>query len=299
MVDERDPSGTSRRACEPTLQMSVRSMTKVMGHLFRSERNGETELRAMHKMGQFEGKTVLVTGGTSGIGLATAQRFVSEGAFVFITGRGQKKLDEATGLLGGPERARAVRSDVSDPSDLDELAAQVAAHGTGLDVVFANAGGGVVAALPDLTFEHYRQTFDRNVAGTVFTVQKVLPLLNNGAAIVLAGSTTATQGVPAFGMYAASKAAIRSLGRTWAAELGSREIRVNTVIPGPTETPGLTELAPAGRQKELLDNLAAGVPMNRLGRVEEIASAVLFLASDQSSYMTGAELAVDGGKLQI
>jgi len=248
-------------------------------------------------MGQLDGKIALVTGGTSGIGLATAQRFAAEGAYVFITGRDRARLDEATATIG--DNARGVQGDISNPDDLDTLAAEIGAHGKGLDVIFANAGGGDFATLADVTVQHYRDTFDRNVAGTVFTVQKSLPLLNDGASIVLAGSTAATEGVPAFGMYAASKAAIRSLGRTWAAELVDRKIRVNTIIPGPIETPGLAGLAPAEEQQALLDNMAAGVPMKRLGHVDEIASAVLFLASDQSSYMTGAELAVDGGQLQL
>lgn len=248
-------------------------------------------------MGQLDGKTALVTGGTSGIGLATAQRFAAEGAYVFITGRDRARLDAAVATIG--DNARSVQGDISKPEDLDTLVAEIGAHGKGLDVIFANAGGGDFAALADVTVEHYRDTFDRNVAGTVFTVQKSLPLLNDGASIVLAGSTAATEGVPAFGMYAASKAAIRSLGRTWAAELVDRKIRVNTIIPGPIETPGLAGLAPAEEQQALLDNMAAGVPMKRLGHVDEIASAVLFLASDQSSYMTGAELAVDGGQLQL
>ncbi|WNG83689.1 SDR family oxidoreductase [Mycobacterium sp. ITM-2016-00316] len=248
-------------------------------------------------MGQLDGKTALVTGGTSGIGLATAHRFATEGADVFITGRDRARLAEAVATIGG--NARGVQGDISNPDDLDTLAAEIGARGKGLDVVFANAGGGDFAALPDVTLEHYRNTFDRNVAGTVFTVQKTLPLLNHGASIVLAGSTSATGGVPSFSMYAASKAAIRSLGRTWAAELIDRKIRVNTIIPGPIETPGLAGLAEPGHEQDLLDGMAAGVPMKRLGHVDEIASAVLFLASDQSSYMTGAELAVDGGQLQL
>lgn len=250
-------------------------------------------------MGQLDGKTALITGGTAGIGLATAQLFADEGAYVFITGRDRKRLDEAARLIGGPERGTAVQSDVSDLADLDAVAAAISARGGGLDIVFTNAGGGDFAALADVTVEHYRQTFDRNVAGTIFTVQKVMPLLNRGASIVLSGSTAATEGVPSFGMYAASKAAVRSLGRTWAAELADREIRVNTIVPGPIETPGLAGLAPADQQQALWDGLAAEVPMKRLGRANEIASAVLFLASDHSSFMTGAELAVDGGKLQI
>jgi NAD(P)-dependent dehydrogenase (short-subunit alcohol dehydrogenase family) len=252
-----------------------------------------------HIMGQLEGKTALVTGATAGIGLATAARFVREGAVVFITGRDQERLDKAAAAIGNPDRVHGVRSDISDLAALDTLAAAIAARGSGLDVVFANAGGGEFAALSDVTFEHYRETFDRNVAGTVFTVQKVLPLLNDGASIILAGSTAASSGVATFGMYAASKAAIRSLGRTWAAELVGRKIRVNTIIPGPIETPGLAGLAPEAEQQGLLDSMAAGVPMKRLGHVDEIASAVLFLATDQSSYMTGAELAVDGGQLQL
>ncbi|OBJ14254.1 SDR family oxidoreductase [Mycobacterium sp. 1245801.1] len=246
-------------------------------------------------MGQLDGKTALVTGGTSGIGLATAQRFVDEGAYVFITGRDRARLDEAAASIG----AHGVQSDISKPGDLDILAAEISAHGRGLDVVFANAGGGDFAALADVTPEHYRNNFDRNVAGTVFTVQKTLPLLNEGASIILAGSTAASEGVPAFGLYAASKAAIRSLGRTWAAELVDRKIRVNTVVPGPIETPGLAGLAPGDQKQDLLDGMADQVPMKRLGRPEEIAAAVLFLASDQSSFMTGAELAVDGGQIQL
>lgn len=246
-------------------------------------------------MGQLDGKTALVTGGTSGIGLATARRLADEGAYVFITGRDRARLDEAAASIG----AHGIQSDISKIDELDTLAQEIGNRGRGLDVVFANAGGGDFATLADVTLEHYRDNFDRNVAGTVFTVQKVLPLLNEGASIVLAGSTAASVGVPAFGLYAASKAAIRSLGRTWAAELADRKIRVNTIVPGPIETPGLTGLAPADQKQDLLDGWAAQVPMKRLGRPEEIAAAVLFLASDQSSFMTGAELAVDGGQIQI
>ena len=246
-------------------------------------------------MGQLDGKTALVTGGTSGIGLATAKRLADEGAYVFITGRDRARLDEAAASIG----AHGVQSDISKLEELDTLAAEIAQHGKGLDIVFANAGGGDFATLADVTIEHYRDNFDRNVAGTVFTVQKTLPLLNDGASIILAGSTAASEGTPSFGLYAASKAAIRSLGRTWAAELADRTIRVNTIIPGPIETPGLVGLAPADQQQALLDGMAAGLPMKRVGRPEEIAAAVLFLASDQSSFMTGAELAVDGGQTQV
>ncbi|BBZ36483.1 SDR family NAD(P)-dependent oxidoreductase [Mycolicibacterium confluentis] len=246
-------------------------------------------------MGQLDGRTALVTGGNSGIGLATAKRLADEGAYVFITGRDRKRLDEAAAKIG----AHGVQSDISKPEELDALAAEIAERGKGLDVLFANAGGGDFATLAEVTPQHYRDNFDRNVAGTVFTVQKALPLLNAGASVVLAGSTAPSKGIPAFGLYAASKAAIRSLGRTWAAELADRKIRVNTIIPGPIETPGLTGLAPEGEQQALLDSWAEQVPMKRVGHPDEIAAAVLFLASDQSSFMTGAELVVDGGQIQI
>ncbi|MET0899979.1 MAG: SDR family oxidoreductase [Mycobacterium sp.] len=248
-------------------------------------------------MGQLTGKTALVTGGTSGIGLAAAQRLAGEGAHVFITGRQQAGVDEAVASIG--ESATGVRGDITNAADLDVLAEAIRSRGHGLDVVFANAGGGEFATLADETPEHLADTFNRNVGGTTFTVQKMLPLLNEGASIVLAGSTAASSGVPSFGAYAASKAAIRSLGRTWAAELVDRKIRVNTVVPGPVETPGLRGLAPQGQEQALLDGEAATVPMGRLGRPEELANAVLFLASDQSSFMTGAELFVDGGSTQL
>ncbi len=248
-------------------------------------------------MGQLDGKTALVTGGTSGIGLATAQRLAAEGAHVFLTGRRQDVLDEATASIG--EAATGVRSDVSRPEELDAVAAAIQERGRGLDVVVANAGGGNFAALGDITVENFNDTFSTNVGGTLFTVQKMLPLLNPGASIVLTGSTAAYNGTPAFSLYAASKAAIRSFGRTWAAELADRGIRVNTVVPGPVETPGLKGLAPAGSEQELLDAEAAKVPMRRLGHPSEIAAAVLFLASEESSFMTGAELFVDGGAEQV
>lgn len=248
-------------------------------------------------MAQLTGKTALVTGGTSGIGLATAQRLATEGAHVFVTGRSQSGVDHAVSTIGA--QATGVRSDVTDATDLQTLAQAIADRGRGLDIVFANAGGGEFATLADETPEHLADTLNRNVGGTVFTVQSVLPLLNKGASIVLAGSTSASAGVPAFGAYAASKAAVRSLGRTWAAELVERKIRVNTIIPGPVETPGLKGLASDGQEQALLDGMAATVPMQRVGQPAEIAAAVLFLASDQSSFMTGSEVFVDGGAEQI
>ncbi|NAZ83381.1 SDR family oxidoreductase [Kineococcus sp. R8] len=249
-------------------------------------------------MGQLTGKTALVTGGTSGIGLAAARRFAAEGAHVVVTGRRQQQLDEAVAAIG--PLATGVRGDVTVAADLDRVVDAVAARGAGLDVLFANAGGGEFAALGDLTPEHVTATFDRNVGGTVFTVQKALPLLNRGASVVLTGSTAAGNGTPSFSVYAASKAAVRSLGRTWAAELAGRGIRVNTLVPGSTETPGLVELAPdAAAATAMLAGMAEGIPLGRVAHPDEIAAAALFLASDQSSFMTGGELVVDGGSEQV
>lgn len=248
-------------------------------------------------MSQLSGKTALVTGGTSGIGLATAQRLAAEGAHVFLTGRTQDRVDAAAATIG--DGATGVVGDITAIADLDRLADVIRRRGHGLDIIFANAGGGEFATLEEETPEHLADTFNRNVGGTVFTVQKMLPLLNEGASIVLAGSTAASRGVPSFGGYAASKAAIRSFGRTWAAELVDRKIRVNTVVPGPIETPGLKGLAPSGQHQALLDGEAATVPMGRIGHPDEIASVVVFLASDASSFMTGSEIYADGGSVQV
>lgn len=246
---------------------------------------------------QLGGKTALVTGGNSGIGLATAQRLAAEGAHVFLTGRNQDTIDVAVASIG--ERATGIRADVSQPEDLTAVAAAITERGHGLDILFANAGGGEFTALGDISPEQFSSVFLTNVGGALFTVQAVLPLLNAGASIVLTGSTAAYNGTPAFSVYAATKAAIRSFGRTWATELIPRGIRVNTVVPGPIETPGLTGLAPAGQGQQLLDGEAARVPMGRVGRPEELAAAVLFLASDQSSFMTGTEVFVDGGQTDL
>lgn len=248
-------------------------------------------------MGVLENKVALVTGATSGIGRAAAQRFVDEGAFVFVTGRRSAELDATADALG--PTARGIRGDVSRPEDLDELYDRVREHGRGLDVLFANAGGGSFATLEKITPEQFDQTFSINVRGTVFTVRKALPLLNPGASIILAGSTAATSATPAFGVYAASKAAIRSFARTWATELADRKIRVNVIVTGPTDTDGLRGLAPDAAQAEgLVKQLAGGVPMGRVAHPDEIAAAVLFLASDQSSFVTGSELFADGGEEQ-
>jgi NAD(P)-dependent dehydrogenase (short-subunit alcohol dehydrogenase family) len=248
-------------------------------------------------VGVVQDKVALVTGGTSGIGLAAARRLVEEGAHVFITGRSQKRLDEAVAQIG--TGATGVVSDVSNFADIDAVVDAIREHRRGLDVVFTNAGGGSFAQIADVTVENYLDTFNRNVGGTLFTVQKVIPLLNRGASVILAGSTAASKGTPAFGVYAASKAAVRSLGRTLAAELADRGIRVNTLVPGPVETPGLTGLAPAGGEAQLLAEMADGVPMKRVADPDEIASAVAFLASDGSSFMTGSELFADGGEVGV
>ncbi|MFE7506175.1 glucose 1-dehydrogenase [Promicromonospora sp. NPDC057488] len=249
-------------------------------------------------MGQLQNKTALVTGGTTGIGLATARRFAAEGAHVFVTGRRQAELDAAVTELG--ENATGIRGDVADLDDLDRVFAAVAARGRGLDVLFVNAGGGRFATLAELTPAGFDETFGVNVRGTVFTVQKALPVLNDGASVVITGSTAASKGAASFGVYSATKAALRSFTRTWAGELADRNIRVNAIAPGPTETPGLAGLAPEPAQAPgLLTALAGNVPLGRLGRPEEIASAVLFLASDQSTFITGTELFVDGGEVQL
>lgn len=237
----------------------------------------------------------VVTGGTTGIGLASARRLAAEGYDVLVTGRRQDALDAAVALIG--PRATGFRGDMSTLDDLDRLFGSVR---TKIDVLFANAGGGSFATLPEVTEEHVDATFDINVKGTLFTVQKALPHLRDGASVILTSSTAATTGAEAFGVYAASKAAIRSFARTWANELKGRRIRVNAISPGPVDTPGITGLFPSEEKaKELKGFLASQVPMGRMGDPDEVAGVVAFLASSQSSFITGADLYVDGGLNQI
>jgi NAD(P)-dependent dehydrogenase (short-subunit alcohol dehydrogenase family) len=244
-------------------------------------------------MSRLAGKTAVVTGGGSGIGLASAKRFIAEGAFVYIFGRRQEVLDAALKELG--ENARAVRGSVSDLTDLDRLYAAVKAERGHLDILLANAGTGAFAALGEITPEHYDQTFDVNVKGLLFTVQKGLPLMRSGGSIILTGSTTGEMGTPQFSVYSATKAAVRNFARSWAQDLRGTGIRVNVLSPGPTRT----DLALDVVGEEAFEALGAMTPLGRLGEPAETAGAAAFLASDDSSYMTGSEIFVDGGLAQI
>ena len=248
---------------------------------------------------RLQGKVALVTGGTSGIGLGAAQALVAEGAKVFITGRRQPELDAAVKTLG--DHCVGIRSDVTQLSDLDALYAQIGRVAGHLDIVFANAGGGTMSPLGAITEEHYADTFDRNVKGVVFTVQKALPLLRNGGSIILTGSTAGVKGTPAFSMYSASKAAVRNFARSWLLDLKDRGIRVNVVSPGPIHTTGLAELGGDSKEAQdgLLGYLASLVPGGRLGLPSEVGQCVVFLASDESAFVNGTELFVDGGLAQV
>ena len=244
-------------------------------------------------------KIALVTGGSSGIGLATAKRFVAEGAYVFITGRRQAELDAAATAIGS--NASAIRSDVANLADLDRLFDTIKQQKGRLDILFANAGGGAFVPLELVTEEHFDKYFGINVKGTLFTVQKALPLMPAGSAIVINGSMVSIKGFPAFGVYSATKAALRSFARTWSVDLKGRNIRVNVVSPGTVVTPGYkNELGLTDEQiTQMTAQASATTPLGRVGTPDEIAKAVVFLASDDSSFVTGIELFVDGGAAQI
>ena len=250
-------------------------------------------------MGKLTGKIALVTGGSEGIGFATAQEFIQEGAFVFITGRRKPTLDAAVAKLG--TSALGIQADSAKLDDLDRVYAEIKQKKGKLDVLFVNAGGGEFAPLGQITEEHYDQTFAKNVKGLVFTVQKALPLIGKGGSIILNASIVATKGMPAFSVYSATKAAVRNFARGWTADLKGTGIRVNVVSPGPIDTPGLRGVTDGTEEgyKQLSDTLAAGVPLGRLGQPEEIAKAALYLASDDSSFVAGFDLVVDGGYAQI
>lgn len=247
---------------------------------------------------RFADKVVIVTGGTSGIGLASAKAFADQGAHVFITGRRQATLDEAVSRIGGS--VTGVQGDMSKLADIDRLYDEVQKQHSHIDVVFANAGGGEFAPLGSITEAHYEETFDTNVKGVLFTVQKALPFLRDGGSIVLTSSTTSLTGTPAFSVYSATKAAVRSFARNWILDLKERRIRVNAISPGVTETAGLNALFGGDEQAAGTKAwLSEQIPLGRVGQPEEIAKAVLFLASDEASFVNGVELFVDGGQAQI
>jgi NAD(P)-dependent dehydrogenase (short-subunit alcohol dehydrogenase family) len=239
-------------------------------------------------MGKLDGKVAVITGGSSGLALASAQRFVEEGAYVFITGRRQETLDEAVKLIG--RNVTAVQGDAANLNDLDRLFDTVKREKGKIDVLFASAGKGEAAVLGDITEQHFDTTFDLIVRGTLFTVQKALPLLKGGGSIIMTGSVASVKGFPGFGVYAAAKAALRSFARTWLNELKVRKIRVNVLSPGQVDTADSQRLDEQTRQ--MFESL---IPRGKMGRPEEIAAAALFLASDEASYVNGVDFAVDGG----
>jgi NAD(P)-dependent dehydrogenase (short-subunit alcohol dehydrogenase family) len=249
-------------------------------------------------MGKLDGKVALITGGSSGIGFATAKRFTQEGAHVFITGRDQSRLDEAVKQIGA--NVTGVQGDVAKLEDLDRLFDQIRKTESKLDIVFANAGIAKYGVLGSIDEKHFDSIFDGNVKGLVFTVQKALPLMPDGASIILTSSVVGSKGLPSNSVYAASKAAIRSFARTWTTDLKTRKIRVNAISPGATDTEGFRELVGSAQTgQDRIKALGTAVPMGRLGHPDEVAKAALFLASDDSSYVTGTELFVDGGFAQV
>ena len=242
-------------------------------------------------------KIALVTGGSTGIGLASAQELAAQGAKVYITGRRQQELDAAIALIG--TSAKGIRADVSRLEDLDKVYAQIAEESGRLDILFANAGGGDMLALGAITEEHFDRIFGTNVRGVLFTVQKALPLLGAGSSIILTASTVSVKGTANFSVYSASKAAVRNFARSWALDLQGRGIRVNVVSPGPVKTPGLGGLVAEEERQGLFDALAAQVPLGRIGEPAEVGKVVAFLASDAASFINAIELFVDGGMAQI
>ena len=249
-------------------------------------------------MSKLAGKVAIITGGSTGIGLATARLFVAEGAHVYITGRRQAELDAAVREIG--DNVVGVRGDVANLADLDDLYAKVQREKGRIDVLFANAAAASFAPLGAISEEQFDREFGANVKGVLFTVQKALPLLVPGASVILNASIVGSKGSAALSVYSATKAAVRSFARTWTTDLKDRKIRVNAISPGPIDTPGLTSLAADEAQAEQLRaGMAAAVPLGRIGRPDEIAKAALFLASDDSSFITGIELFVDGGIAQV
>jgi hypothetical protein len=248
---------------------------------------------------RLEGKIAVVTGGTTGIGLATAKRFATEGAQVFITGRRQPELKAAVAAIG--PKATGIQADSGNPSDLNRLYERVKTEAGRIDILFVNAGGGSMLPLGSITEEQYDDTFGRNVKGVLFTVQKALPLLVDGASVILTSSNVSIKGTPAFSVYSASKAAVRNFARSWTLDLKSRGIRVNVISPGPIKTPGLVDLAgpDVEKQQGLLDYMASTVPLGRVGSPEEVAGAAAFLASSDASFIAGTEVFVDGGQAQV
>ncbi|GGC85740.1 SDR family NAD(P)-dependent oxidoreductase [Chelatococcus reniformis] len=244
-----------------------------------------------------DGKIAVITGGSTGIGLGIAKRFVSEGASVVVTGRRQAELDAAVAEIGA--KASAFRADVASLSDLDALYAHVGRTHGRIDVLVANAGGGSLAKLGEITEEQFDQTFAINVKGVLFTVQKALALMEKGGSIIITGSTTSIMGTEAFSVYSGTKAAIRNFARSWILDLKGRNIRVNVLSPGPIVTPALRGIAEKGKEQELLDMFAAQIPLGRVGDPDETGKAAVFLASDASSFVNGAELFVDGGLAQV